>query len=289
MSGSGPGPVVQSALLRTELVRLRRDNRLTQDAVAKSLEWSPSKLIRIEGGKTGITKSDLQALLNEYGVSSPTKSDRLQALARGAKGAAWWDRYKGKVSDAYLTYVGYEAGAAFIRQFQPSVIPGLLQTQEYAQVMVGGAVSSQLAAAVRLRLQRQQELALRDDLPHRYFILDEAVIRRHVGAKVDSRIMPTQLRSLVELAQKDPRLTIAVIPFSAGAHEGMTRGPITVLGFEEGLGDLLYRERGESPATTFDDELVSSFRDIFESLVNEALTPEKSLELIAKTADDLMK
>jgi hypothetical protein len=69
----------------------------------------------------------------------------------------------------------------------------------------------------------------------------------------------------------------------------MTRGPLTFLEFQDGLDDLLYRERGESPATTFDDDLVISYRDIFETLVNEALSPEESLDLIAKTAESLLE
>ncbi|MEU4836556.1 helix-turn-helix transcriptional regulator [Streptosporangium sp. NPDC023615] len=290
MAVSGSGPVVQGALLRNELVRLRRANKVTQEQVAKRLEWSASKFIRIEGGKTGISRSDLRALLTEYGVTSPTRIERLQALARGAKESAWWDIYRGEISDGYLSYVGYEAGASFIRQFQPSVIPGLLQTPEYAEVLVSGtAAPTQVGPAVKLRRQRQEELASREEPPSQYFVLDEAVIRRHVGVKKDPRIMPAQLRRLIDLAANDVNITIVVIPFSAGAHDGMTIGPITLLEFEEGLDDLLYRERGEGPSISSDDSLVTDYRDIFESLVGEALPPEESLELIAQAVEQLAR
>src|SRR5262245_4034664 len=91
---SDQGPAVQSALLRDELVRLRKQRGLTQQQVAVALEWSPSKLIRVEGGASSITKVDLDALLTSYGVTSESHRERLQALNRGAKAPGWWDRYK---------------------------------------------------------------------------------------------------------------------------------------------------------------------------------------------------
>ena len=79
------GPLVQSALLRSELVRLRKDRGLTQGRVAEILEWSTSKLIRVEGGHTSITKVDLDALLGQYGVTSENQRERLHALNRAAR------------------------------------------------------------------------------------------------------------------------------------------------------------------------------------------------------------
>src|ERR1700728_1918425 len=95
---SDQGPTVLSALLRSELVRLRKEQDLTQEAVAAELEWSPSKLIRVEGGQSKITKVDLDALLTKYGVTSESHRDRLQALNRGARERAWWDGYRDDVA-----------------------------------------------------------------------------------------------------------------------------------------------------------------------------------------------
>ena len=101
------GPVVQSALLRGELVRLRRESGLTQEQIASDLEWSPSKLIRAEGGRTSITSADLDALLTRYEVTAQGGRDWLQALNRGARGRGWWESYRDEVSAAYLNYVGF--------------------------------------------------------------------------------------------------------------------------------------------------------------------------------------
>ena len=237
------GPVVQSALLRRELVRLRRDRGLTQQQVAGNLEWSPSKLIRIEGGNSSITKVDLDALLSQYEVGSETERERLQSLNRGARERGWWDGYKDDLSPAYLNYIGFEAGASFIRQFQIGFLPGLLQTREYARVVttVGSVDPREVDKFVELRLRRQQELARRENRPQQYFVLDEAVIRRHVGINTSRAIMPAQLRSIADRAEHDDRLTVRVIPFESGAHPGMF-GTFTLLEFDGQLPDVLYLE-----------------------------------------------
>ena len=150
---SDQGPVVQSAVLRGELVRLRKAKGMTQEQVARNLEWSASKLIRVEGGRSSITKVDLDALLGQYEVTSDSERERLQGLNRGARATGWWTAYRDDVSPAYLSYVGYEAGATFVRQFPGTVVPGLLQTPEYAEALTAVSVESvKVAPVVRLRI-----------------------------------------------------------------------------------------------------------------------------------------
>ncbi|MFI0352940.1 helix-turn-helix domain-containing protein [Actinomadura sp. 9N407] len=287
---SDQGPIVQSALLRTELVRLRKEKGMTQEQVARTLEWSPSKLIRVEGGKNAITRTDLQALLMAYDVTSESRQERLQTLARGAREPAWWNKYKGEIDDAFLTFVGYSAGASYIRGFHGTLIPGLLQTREYAEVMSTGIVSqSERSLAVRVRMQRQEELARRDNPPRQHYILDEAAIRRHVGVGVDPGIMPVQLKEIADGAEARDDLMIRVVPFSVGAHLGLY-GPFTLLEFEGGLSDVLYMEGrpGTSVMVTGDDQQVTDYRDHFETLLDVALPADKSIALIRQTAEDLM-
>ncbi len=284
------GPVVQSALLRNELVRLRRDSELTQEQVAADLEWSPSKLIRVEGGKSSITKVDLDALLTKYGVTSESTRERLQILNRGARERAWWDKYKDDVSPTYLSYVGFEAGAAFIRQFQSGFLPGLLQTAEYAEAVTVNSVDAvRVAAIVGLRLQRQSELAQREPRPRQYYVVDEAVIRRHVGLAKDPDIMPAQLRSIADKAEQDELVTIRVIPFGAGAHRGLY-GPFTLLEFDGGLPDVLYIDAGRGEFASMvmgNDERAVEYRDDFELLLGDALTADKSVSLIRSVAEEM--
>ena len=238
------GPVVQSALLRGELVRLRKESNLTQEQVAADLEWSPSKLIRVEGGRSSITKVDLDALLTKYGVTSESTRERLQHLNHGARAGGWWNKYRDDVAPIYLSYVGFEAGASFIRQFTSGFLPGLLQTADYAEAVTVNSVDAiRVGAVVGLRLQRQSELAQRDPRPRQYYVVDEAVIRRHVGIAKSPDIMPVQLRHIADRAEQDELVTVRVIPFGAGAHRGLY-GPFTLLEFDGGLPDLLYIDAG---------------------------------------------
>ncbi|MCP9951401.1 helix-turn-helix transcriptional regulator [Actinomadura madurae] len=287
---SDQGPIVQSALLRTELVRLRKEKNLTQEQVARELEWSPSKLIRVEGGKNAITRTDLQALLRVYGVNSEGRQERLQALARGAREPAWWNQYRSELDPSFLAYVGYSAGAAYIRQFHGTVIPGLIQTPEYAEVLSTGKSSETgRVLAAKLRIQRQQELAKRENPPRQHYIIDEAVIRRHVGIKIDPAIMPAQLNHIADSSESNDLLTVRVLPFKAGAHLGL-EGPFSVLEFDGDLGDILYLEgrQGASLMITGDDPRIPEYQDSFELLLEQALSAEESIALMRQCAEDLM-
>ncbi|CNF02582.1 Helix-turn-helix domain [Mycobacterium tuberculosis] len=287
---SDQGPIVQSALLRAELVRLRKQKRLTQEQVARQLEWSPSKLIRVEGGKNAITRTDLQALLAVYDVTSEGRQERLQALARGAREPAWWNAYRGELDPSFLNYVGYSAGAAFIRQFHGTAVPGLIQTPEYAEVLsTGKASETARVLAAKLRIQRQQELAKRENPPRQHYIIDEAVIRRHVGIRTDPAIMPAQLNHVADAAEQDDLLTVRVIPFNTGAHLGM-EGPFSILEFDGDLDDVLYLEgrSGASVMISGEDDKVIEYRDTFELLLEQALPADQSIAMIRQAAEDLM-
>jgi transcriptional regulator with XRE-family HTH domain len=286
---SDEGPVVQSALLRDELVRLRKKCGLTQQQIAAALEWSPSKLIRVEGGASSITKVDLDALLTRYGVTSESHRDRLQALNRAAKEPGWWDEYKDGVSPTYLSYVGFEAGAAFIRQFQTGFIPALLQTPEYSEIVTNVAAVDPRRdrSLVRLRLQRQAELARRSAPPRQYFVLDEGVIRRHVGIKKDRTVMPNQLRFVADRAERDDLVTVRVLPFEAGAHPGID--PFTLLQFDAGLPDTLFldADRGAFTMITGEDPQVVKYVQDFEDLIEDSWPAERSVEFMRKVADEM--
>jgi transcriptional regulator with XRE-family HTH domain len=280
------GPVVQSALLRSELIRLRKDKGLTQEQVAAQLDWSPSKLIRVEGGRSSITKVDLDALLTMYGMSSESSRERLQALNRGARERAWWAAYREELNPTYVDYVGYEMGASFIRQFQVGFIPGLLQTPKYAEVLTSNSVDAiRVAPVVKFRLRRQEELARRSAPPRQYYVLDESVLHRHVGVSHDPSIMPDQLMHLADRAQREELLTVRIIPFKAGAHRGLT-GTFTLLQFDGVMSDLLYLDSGrDASLITGDDQRIAEYADDFEVLLEEALSADESIEMIRKTAE----
>lgn len=282
------GPVVQSALLRGELIRLRKEKGLTQEQVVGDLDWSPSKLIRVEGGRSSITKVDLDALLTRYGITSESHRERLQALNRGARERAWWTAYRDDINAEYLGYVGYEAGASFVRQFELGAVPGLLQTPEYAEVVTSNSIDAvRVAAVVKFRLQRQEELARRSVPPRQYFVIDEGAIHRHVGIRQDPAIMPSQLRHIADRAEREDLLTVRVIPFTAGAHRGLF-GPFTLLEFDGLMPDLLYLDAGRgSTLITGSDPRIAQYADDFETLIENALSADESIALMRQVAEDM--
>lgn len=274
-------------------MRARKEAGFTQEQVAEVLEWSPSKLIRIEGGKSGITRTDLSALLANYGVTSESKQERLQELARGARERPWWADYRDFLREAYLIFVGYEAGASYLRHYHGGVFPGLLQLQEYSEVLAWKSGDSErpsnMLPGIRLRMERQAHLRDRADPPKMQFLLDESVIRRQIGVRRDPGVQQRQIRHTVELARTNPRVEVQVVPFSAGFHPGLFNAGFTLLEFDGPLDDVLYIE-GSSNASqlvTGGTDLVNDYRAYYQEVMDEAMTPDKSLEFMLEVAEEL--
>lgn len=136
-------------------------------------------------------------------------------------------------------------------------------------------------------MQRQSELAQRSFPPRLYFVLDEGVIRRHVGIRRNRAIMPDQLRSITERAERDNRLTIRVVPFEAGAQPGLI-DPFTLLEFEAGLPDILFLDLNRSGVMVpGDDPRVADYAEDFEELLEDALSAEESIKLMRSVADEM--
>jgi transcriptional regulator with XRE-family HTH domain len=282
-----PSPAVQRRRLKTELRRARQQAGLTQDQVAEAMEWSLSKIIRIEAGTVGLSANDLKALLGYYKVEDADEVASLLTLARAGRERPWQSVYRDFVSPRLLQFIEFEAASSISRNFQPLIVPGLLQTEEYARAMfkelAGDTPDKRIDSQVEVRMKRQ-ELLDRDDSPLLFFILDEAVTRRLVGGK---EVMRRQLRRIAELAAS-PRITIEVVPFSAGAHPGM-QGSFVVQEFSDPADDdVLYLETPQGEVISRDDpELISHYREVFEDLRGKSLGPEGSVAFLGKLADDM--
>ncbi len=283
----GPGPVVQLRRLRVELRRAREKAGLTQEQVAEAMEWSQSKVIRIEAGESRIATNDLKALLRHLGVVDAQRTGELLALARAARAPSWWSQYRHIASRGFLQFVEYEAAASATSNFEPLLIPGLLQTEEYARAVIqqfdAQPTAERVDALVKLRMTRQ-ELLERADPPNLNFILDEAVVRRLVGGRA---VMRRQVRHLIQMADR-PNVTIELVPFIAGVHPGM-HGPFVVIEFpdtadddvlylESPRGDVVYRDKPEE---------IKASREAFGQLRAMSLGPEGSVTYLGKVADEM--
>jgi len=283
------GSAIQRGRLTRELRRIRKDSGMTQEQVAAEMEWSLSKLIRIEGGGVSISVSDLKSLLTLYQIADEGHVEELVALARAARQRSWFTAFRDITSPQYVTFVGYEAAASIIRQFEPTLIPGQLQTEDYARAVTLEYAADRVDKLVEVRIRRQELL----EEPERlfFFILDEAAIRRQVGAPTNPGIMRRQLRRLIEIARQ-PNITIEIVPFSAGVHAGM-KGPFTVLEFPGDDEDILYLENARGGASnpsallTGEDPQILTHRVTFERLREQSLGPKESIELISAVAEGM--
>ena len=136
MVGDSASPLMLRRRLRNELRAARLDKGLTQEQVAKAMEWSLSKMNRIEKAKTGISANDLKALLPLYGITDEERTEELLALARAARQAPWWRGYSDVAPATLLELIDYESAASAISQFEPMFVPGILQTEEYAPAVL---------------------------------------------------------------------------------------------------------------------------------------------------------
>ncbi|GAB2859352.1 helix-turn-helix transcriptional regulator [Streptomyces deserti] len=227
-------PIYQGHRLRKRLRAARESAGLTHTDVAEALEWSPSKINRIETGKVGLAITDARVLLELYGVTDAEHVREITAMARAARRPPWWAAYRNVASEEFLRFLSYESSAIRIRNFQSSLMPGLLQTEEYAkQVFSMPDDKVNVEALLSLRLERQDRI-VRAGGPELFFILDEAAIRRIVGGE---QTMKNQYEKLLTLNEMD-NVTIKVAPFTAGLYPQF-RSPYVLFQFPEEEEDLV--------------------------------------------------
>lgn len=283
----GGSPLVQRRRLRAELKKARQLSGLTQDQVAGEMDWSLSKIIRIESASSGISANDLKALLQLYGVKDSEQVDSLLALARAARERSWWSAYRDVAPQPLLQLTEYESAAQVIRQFETLFVPGILQTEDYARAVIDnyyeeGLGSDQLHALVDLRTRRQ-DLIDAEHRPSFHFVLDEAAVRRLVGG---SSVMRRQLRRLIEVADK-PNITLELIPFSAGLHAGM-KGPFEIIEFADpSVSEIVYLESPRGDIFSDTPEETSKYIEAFDKLKKASLGSQGSLARIAKIANEM--
>lgn len=277
-------PAVQRRKLRVELRRLRQDAGMTQLEVVQAMDWSFSKLFRIESGDVVVSSSDLRVLLELYGVQDTLRVDALADMARTARKDGWCD-LREVHSSAFLTYLGRESSARTIRSYEPTLVPGLLQTEEYAwAVLTGRYQSSPRDVERRWQVrQRRQELHDREDPPAMDFLIDEAVVRRRVGGP---GVMRRQLERLRQWSA-ELHITLRIVPFAAGLPAA-NEGPFVLLDFDEPYEDsLLYREHVTGDVVSHDPEETSAVIEAFFALEALALSGRESVALLDELIQEM--
>ncbi|MGN9910510.1 helix-turn-helix domain-containing protein [Phytohabitans sp. LJ34] len=276
------GPTVGRRRLRSALRAAREAAGFTQEQVATEMDWSLSKIIRIESGAVGVSPIDARALLRLYGVTDKPRVDELVGLARSSRVRRWWSSYAGALPAPYTAYIGLEAETSSVLCYTPTKLPALFQTEAYAAKALRRQPGADEESQIAVRLARQREVLGKDDPPHITAVIDEAVVRRIAS---DPRTKREQLERLVSLCG-EPNITIQVLPFAAGV-DGFPN-PFAILEFPDPTDDaVMYLENGLGDDVVDQPDLVKPYRHEFDRLREMALSPTETQDMIKRIVGEL--
>ncbi|MEU6613566.1 helix-turn-helix domain-containing protein [Streptomyces parvus] len=263
-----------------ELKRLREKAGVKMEEAAERIGGDKPKISRQENGRQGVSKLEIEALLALYGVSDERLRTALTTLAREGRRKGWWAQYSDILTAGFQERLSIESDAARILAFQPMLVPGLLQTVEYATEVIRSvnktATEEEIDSYVEVRKSRQ-EIFARESPPQYLCLLDEAVLRREVRGPA---VMAAQLDKILEM-NNPPKLTIQVVPFAQGWHAGAD-GPFNVYSYPDPMDlDVVNLEYLDGALYLEEDESVERYQLAFDELRAAALTSRQSMELIS--------
>lgn len=279
---ANPSPTALRRWIAIELKRLREAAGYEPAAAAERIDKGVTAYRHYENAVRLPSASDVEVLLNWYG--KPDRVPFFRDLIRAAhKGKDWWINSATAVPDWFELYLGLEYGAARISSYD-TIIPGLLQTREYAEALYRAGerrlTDEEIHAKVELRMTRQKILTRDEGAPQLWSVLDECALQRLVGGP---EVMQAQLDHLGRMTERT-NIEIQVLPNSAGAHAGV-EGTFTILDYPtefEGDPGTVYVET-RARGIYYEDPLqVTEYRRVFERLQVQALRPDESRKALAK-------
>ncbi|WP_327238484.1 helix-turn-helix domain-containing protein [Streptomyces sp. NBC_01317] len=292
MPAANSGSTVPRRQLGRHLRDLRNAARLTVRAAAKQLEWSEPKIWRIETGQTSLRSLDVEAMCRTYGADDQL-TQGLMGLAKETKNRGWWHAYGDVIPDGFDLYIGLEEAAEWLSWYEAELIPGLFQTPDYARTVVKRSAADRDEADVErhvhVRITRQALLTRVTAPPQVDVVLNEAILHRPVGG---NKVMAEQLEHLVHLNELN-NVSIRVVPYSAGLHDGIMTGPFVMMQFPT-YGDGPSTEPPTVYAEGFTGALyldkpseIHSYDRAFESISGSALDEAGSTSLLKQAAREL--
>lgn len=285
MAGKRTVLTVRLRRLAAMLHEMRETAGLSKEVVSAKTGINVTTLYRIETAQARPQRRTLTAMLELYDIPEPQRSDALQLLVDALKpGMA--RSFEDAVSEVYGAYINFEAEALSARFFQASFVPGLLQTEAYANAVYETTmpkISEQVREQrVRARLERSRVLGKHDPL-ELWVVLDEAVIKRLVGGK---EVMRQQFDQLLDHTNKR-NVILQILPFDAGAHPGML-GSFTLLDFPDPADpELVYVEGIASDELIEGHPEVRRYGVMFDQLRAMALSPRDSITMIEQAIEEM--
>ncbi|WP_327369194.1 helix-turn-helix domain-containing protein [Streptomyces sp. NBC_01217] len=274
-------PALCRLQLGRELRQLRQEAELTSTQVVRKLLCSPSKLTRLEMGENAVVETaDVMALCEIY-QAAPEKRALLLGYAAVTKTKKdWWQspEYRPAIAPSFKAYLGLEATAQALHNYEGEFVPGLLQTEDYVRAIHQraheGLSHDEIDRLVAVRMTRQEALH-RESAPLKFAaIINEAVLYRQVGG---AAVMRAQVRHMAELATH-PAVRVQVVPYKTGAHAGMN-GAFTLLRFDDAQ-SIVYLENLGGASVTRRRADVTLYEEAFTDLQILAVGPQESLGMI---------
>ncbi|WP_406218669.1 helix-turn-helix domain-containing protein [Streptomyces decoyicus] len=280
MAGS---PTARRRRLAIELKKLREDHGLTCNQVGESLDWSGSKVNRMETGQGRVQPSDVDALCRFYNTSDELR-ELLKGLAKHSKMRGWWHAYGSAVPTWFSVYVGLEQAACSLRTYEAEFVPGLLQTADYARELHRATAQpspDDVEQMIAVRMERQA-LLTGPHAPDLWAILHESVLRHAIG---NGDVMQAQFERLLKMAQLK-NITVQVLPFNSGSYPAT--GAYTMLGFpEQEDPDIVYRDGLTDAVYLEQPSDIAQYAKAFDNLRALSLSPQQSSALITEAMQGL--
>lgn len=270
-------PTLRRRELGFLLRQLRIDRGLSVDHVAQLALFSQTKISRLETGRVGASPRDIRDLCIVYGITDPAERQKLMDLAREGKQRAWWQQ----LDLPNATYIGLEAEANFIYDYNTDVVNGLLQVDAYARAIFEVAEPPLGPVAIEQRVEartKRQALLTGEGGPNFHYILDEGALRRPIGG---SAVMRAQLVRIIEVASVGS-VTFQLIPLQLGAHPALDSTFIILEFVNPWVNDVVYVEGvvGNIYLESVSD--LERYKKLFARLQTIALNPEDSLALVER-------
>ena len=285
---NGKSPTTVRRALGIELRKLRTNKSMTGEQAARAVGFSESKLTKIERAQVAVSREDLLNMVAVYGGVSDGDRDRLLAMMRQGNRKEWWEQQDLRLPLKLGSYLGLEAVASSLRAYDTTLVHGLLQTRDYARAVIRGGLPDimdhELEVLVETRMRRQKILDPEEHQPPLEFwsIMDEAVLRRHIGGR---EVMHAQLERLIKAAEL-PNVTLLVMPNDLGAHAGLD-GPLSILQFETGTRPVVYVEGQAGNLYMEKDDDLRRFQQRMNHILAAAPGTEQSLALIRQISKEM--
>jgi transcriptional regulator with XRE-family HTH domain len=272
-------------VLGSQLRRLREAAGISANDAGYAIRATHSKISRMELGRVSFRERDVVDLLTLYGVDDQQEHTAFTALAREANVPGWWHGSADLLPNWFEAYIGLEEAASVVRNYQVLLVPGQLQTAQYARAVVRLGLPSiseeELNRRVDLKMRRQSLLTQADG-PHFWMILDEMALRRAPGT---TEVMRGQIDHLIEVSEL-PSVTLQILPFSAGAHPA-AGGPICILRFAEpDLPDIVYLEQLDTALYLDRQEDVDAHQVVMDRLSVQAAPDSETVQLLERIRRD---